>query len=186
MTDEKVWLVTGAGRGLGLDVAKAALTAGHRVVATGRDAGKVAAALGPHANLLTVKLDVTQPEDSLAAVKVAHAQVHELGGAPPVAIGEEDHRVVARAVAAVLGSAQAWFVGMRTTYRGHPPLQVRAGNRASDRSPHARTTHRPRRDEPLSTDRFLRRNSQPNAQRVAGSCHCRVPFVAIHGWLEPP
>jgi NAD(P)-dependent dehydrogenase (short-subunit alcohol dehydrogenase family) len=71
MTDKKVWLVTGAGRGLGLDVAKAALTAGHRVVATGRDEGKVAAAVGSHANLVTIKLDVTQLEDSHAAAKSA-------------------------------------------------------------------------------------------------------------------
>jgi NAD(P)-dependent dehydrogenase (short-subunit alcohol dehydrogenase family) len=37
MADKKVWLITGAGRGLGLDIAKAALDAGHAVVATGRD-----------------------------------------------------------------------------------------------------------------------------------------------------
>lgn len=37
MTDKKVWLITGAGRGLGVDIAKAALAAGHAVVATGRD-----------------------------------------------------------------------------------------------------------------------------------------------------
>ena len=37
MTEEKVWLITGAGRGLGVDIAKAAVTAGHAVVATGRD-----------------------------------------------------------------------------------------------------------------------------------------------------
>jgi len=37
-----VWFITGAGRGLGLDIAKAALEAGHQVVATGRDTGKVA------------------------------------------------------------------------------------------------------------------------------------------------
>src|ERR1700722_2318921 len=40
MTDKKVWLITGAGRGLGLDIAKAALAAGHAVVATGRDSAK--------------------------------------------------------------------------------------------------------------------------------------------------
>ena len=41
-TDKKVWLVTGAGRGMGVDIAKAALAAGHAVVATGRnpDAGR--------------------------------------------------------------------------------------------------------------------------------------------------
>ncbi len=37
-----VWLITGAGRGLGLDIAKAALVAGHKVVATGRNTEKVA------------------------------------------------------------------------------------------------------------------------------------------------
>jgi NAD(P)-dependent dehydrogenase (short-subunit alcohol dehydrogenase family) len=37
MTDKKVWLITGAGRGLGLDIAKAAGAAGHAVVASGRD-----------------------------------------------------------------------------------------------------------------------------------------------------
>ena len=41
-----VWLITGAGRGLGADIAKAALAAGHAVVATGRVAAKAAAALG--------------------------------------------------------------------------------------------------------------------------------------------
>ena len=37
MSEKKVWLITGAGRGLGVDIAKAAVTAGHAVVATGRD-----------------------------------------------------------------------------------------------------------------------------------------------------
>jgi hypothetical protein len=37
MTDKKVWLVTGAGRGMGVDIAKAALAAGHAVVATARN-----------------------------------------------------------------------------------------------------------------------------------------------------
>ena len=39
MTDSRqVWFVTGAARGLGVDLAKAALAAGHAVIATGRDA----------------------------------------------------------------------------------------------------------------------------------------------------
>ncbi len=46
MTDKKVWLITGAGRGLGLDIAKAALVAGHAVIATGRDPARVTAAIG--------------------------------------------------------------------------------------------------------------------------------------------
>ena len=67
----KVWFITGAGRGLGVDIAKAALAAGHAVVATGRDPVKVTAAIGAHDNLLSVKLDVTRPEDALTAVEAA-------------------------------------------------------------------------------------------------------------------
>jgi len=74
MTDKKVWLISGAGRGLGVDIAKAALAAGHAVVATGRDAKKVKAAVGEHDDLLAVKLDVTRPEDALAAVEAAVRQ----------------------------------------------------------------------------------------------------------------
>jgi NAD(P)-dependent dehydrogenase (short-subunit alcohol dehydrogenase family) len=74
MTDKKVWLITGAGRGLGVDITKAALAAGHAVVATGRDPSKVAAAIGQHDDLLTVKLDVTRPEESQAAVGAAISQ----------------------------------------------------------------------------------------------------------------
>ena len=71
MTEKKVWLITGAGRGLGADIAKAALAAGHVVVATGRDAVKVAAALGDHDNLLAIKLDVTRPPDAQEAIESA-------------------------------------------------------------------------------------------------------------------
>jgi NAD(P)-dependent dehydrogenase (short-subunit alcohol dehydrogenase family) len=78
VSEKKVWLITGAGRGLGVDIAKAALTAGHAVVATGRDATKVAAALGDHENLLAIKLDVTRPQDALAAVAAAVAKFGRL------------------------------------------------------------------------------------------------------------
>jgi NAD(P)-dependent dehydrogenase (short-subunit alcohol dehydrogenase family) len=67
----KVWFVTGAGRGLGVDIAQAALAAGHRVVATGRDAGRVEAAIGAHENLLAVALDVTDPDAATAATQAA-------------------------------------------------------------------------------------------------------------------
>ncbi|EJM73242.1 short-chain alcohol dehydrogenase [Pseudomonas sp. GM49] len=71
MTEKKVWFITGAGRGLGVDIARAALAAGHAVVATGRDAGKVLAAIGEHEDLLTIKLDVTRPDDAQDAVEAA-------------------------------------------------------------------------------------------------------------------
>jgi NAD(P)-dependent dehydrogenase (short-subunit alcohol dehydrogenase family) len=71
MTDKKVWLVTGAGRGMGVDIAKAALAAGHAVVATGRNPQRVSGALGPHDDLLAVKLDVTDPADAEDAARAA-------------------------------------------------------------------------------------------------------------------
>ena len=68
MTEKNVWLVTGAGRGLGVDIAKAALAAGHAVVATARNAESVFKALGEHDDLLAVDLDVTDPTTAQAAV----------------------------------------------------------------------------------------------------------------------
>jgi len=66
---DKVWIITGAGRGMGVDIAKAALGAGYNVVATGRNTDKVAKALGKAKNLLVVKLDVTKPTDAETVVK---------------------------------------------------------------------------------------------------------------------
>jgi NAD(P)-dependent dehydrogenase (short-subunit alcohol dehydrogenase family) len=68
---KKVWFITGAGRGLGTDIAKAALAAGHAVVATGRSPEKVVQALGDHKDLLAVTLDVTDPAAATAAVQAA-------------------------------------------------------------------------------------------------------------------
>jgi NAD(P)-dependent dehydrogenase (short-subunit alcohol dehydrogenase family) len=86
MAQQKVWIVTGAGRGLGVDIVKAALAAGHAVVATGRDPEKVAAAFDAHGDvahdglaqdrLAFVSLDVTDPASSAAAV---HAAVERFG-----------------------------------------------------------------------------------------------------------
>src|SRR2546425_1334654 len=70
-TGKTIWLVTGAGRGMGVDIAKAALAAGHAVVATGRDTGAAARAVGKSDDLLVVKLDVTSPTDAEAAVRAA-------------------------------------------------------------------------------------------------------------------
>jgi NAD(P)-dependent dehydrogenase (short-subunit alcohol dehydrogenase family) len=71
MTDKTIWFVTGAGRGMGVDIVKAALAAGHAVVATGRNTDAVVKALGRADDLLVVKLDVTRPQDASAAVTAA-------------------------------------------------------------------------------------------------------------------
>jgi len=71
MQNKKVWLITGAGRGMGVDIAKAALAAGNKVVATGRNTNMVTKALGESDDLLVVKLDVTKPADAESAVNAA-------------------------------------------------------------------------------------------------------------------
>ena len=76
MTEKNVWFVTGAGRGMGVDIAKAALAAGHAVVATGRNPEKVASVLGAHDDLIVVALDVT---DSASAEAALQAGVDRFG-----------------------------------------------------------------------------------------------------------
>ena len=71
----KVVIVTGAGRGLGTDIAREALAAGHQVVATGRRPAEVEKTLGgPEDDLLTVGLDITNPDDAQTAVQAAVAR----------------------------------------------------------------------------------------------------------------
>src|SRR3984957_13901986 len=71
MADRKVFLITGAGRGMGVDIARSALAAGHAVVATGRNPERVSEALGTHEDLLVTALDVTDPAGARGAVEAA-------------------------------------------------------------------------------------------------------------------
>jgi NAD(P)-dependent dehydrogenase (short-subunit alcohol dehydrogenase family) len=71
MSNKKVWFITGASRGMGVQFAKAALAAGYAVVASGRDTGRVSQAVGQSNDLLAVKLDVTSRADAAAAVQAA-------------------------------------------------------------------------------------------------------------------
>ena len=71
MSYQKVWFITGAGRGMGVDIAQAALAAGHAVVATGRNPGRVLEAIGAADDLLVVALDITDPASVRAAVEAA-------------------------------------------------------------------------------------------------------------------
>ncbi|MBK7218274.1 MAG: SDR family oxidoreductase [Candidatus Promineofilum sp.] len=71
MTMKKVWFITGAGRGMGVDITRAALAAGNAVVATGRNTDVVSKAVGQADDLLIVKLDITSPADAQAAVQAA-------------------------------------------------------------------------------------------------------------------
>jgi NAD(P)-dependent dehydrogenase (short-subunit alcohol dehydrogenase family) len=69
--NKQIWFVTGAGRGMGVDIAKAALAAGHAVVATGRNSEQVSSALGTHPDLIVVELDVTSIDGAKNAVQAA-------------------------------------------------------------------------------------------------------------------
>ncbi len=77
MTSKQTWFITGAGRGMGVEFAKAALAARHKVIATGRNPDAVALAVGVSDDLLVLKLDVTSPRDAEAAVVAA---VDRFGG----------------------------------------------------------------------------------------------------------
>lgn len=75
---QKCWFITGASRGLGVHIAKAALDAGDCVMATGRDPEQVLAALGGERECLMVaRVDVTRSGDARAAVDAA---VERFGG----------------------------------------------------------------------------------------------------------
>jgi NAD(P)-dependent dehydrogenase (short-subunit alcohol dehydrogenase family) len=68
----KTWFITGASRGLGVQIAKAALRAGDRVVATGRQRSTVNDQLGPDSDrLLSIPLDVTASDRVQATVDAA-------------------------------------------------------------------------------------------------------------------
>ena len=69
----KVWFVTGAGSGIGAGIVKAALKAGDRVVATGRNLDKARKALRgkTEENLAFVQLDVADETQAKVAVEQA-------------------------------------------------------------------------------------------------------------------
>jgi NAD(P)-dependent dehydrogenase (short-subunit alcohol dehydrogenase family) len=70
MKENKVWFITGASSGIGLEISKSALGAGYHVVVTGRNIEKLSKSIGTVSdNLLVVKMDVTNSTEIEAAVK---------------------------------------------------------------------------------------------------------------------
>jgi NAD(P)-dependent dehydrogenase (short-subunit alcohol dehydrogenase family) len=68
----RTWFVTGAARGIGAEIVKAALSAGDRVVATGRDPRKIEQTFKAGSNrVLALLLDVTKEDQVKAAVDAA-------------------------------------------------------------------------------------------------------------------
>ena len=126
----KVWFITGASRGFGLEVARAALARGDRVVATARKPEAVEAALGRHDKLLSVGLDVTDEAQAVAAADAAIARfghidvlVNNAGygllGAVEEASAPEVERQFATNVFGLLHVTRAVLPYMRRARRGH-------------------------------------------------------------------
>jgi len=67
---ERIWLITGASRGIGAEIAKAVLSSGDKLIATARAVAGLAH-LGTHQNLLSMSLDVTHNQHALDAVDAA-------------------------------------------------------------------------------------------------------------------
>src|SRR5437773_5578004 len=123
----KVWFITGASSGLGLELAHAALKRGDFVVATSR---AVTSVLGDHDNLLSVRLDVTDEAQAFAAAKSAverfgridvlvnNACYGRLGWAEE-ASGKEVEQQFATNVFGLLNVARAVLPQMRRAGRGH-------------------------------------------------------------------
>jgi len=67
----RVWFITGAGRGMGESFVRAAVAAGHAVVATGRRVDEVERVFADESDVLAVQLDVTRTADALSGVEAA-------------------------------------------------------------------------------------------------------------------
>src|SRR4051812_17278333 len=88
----KVWFITSAGRGMGVEIARAALAAGNAVVATARTIGVLSKAVGQADALWVFKRDVTSPADAQALVTISGQQPpprHFIAGADAIAIAEQ-------------------------------------------------------------------------------------------------
>lgn len=82
MKNEKLFIVTGATRGLGLGCVETLLKKGHRVLATGRDPEKIRASVSPSygEKLITAALDVSSLESLTAFEKQLPTLVDHVDG----------------------------------------------------------------------------------------------------------
>lgn len=69
MDTQKVWFITGASKGMGLEITKAVLNNGDKVIATSRNTDALLEKIEEHeGNLLPIKLDITNEEDVQNAI----------------------------------------------------------------------------------------------------------------------
>jgi len=75
----KVWLVTGASKGMGLNLTELLLSSGHRVIATSRNAAALEAGITENKkNLYAIALDISSDEDVKAAIDKAIAHFGQI------------------------------------------------------------------------------------------------------------
>ena len=91
MSELRTWLITGATRGLGVAIARAALAAGERVVVTGRRRDALVAAFGEDSDrVLSLTLDVADL-DAAGPVVEGHVQRRKgLDGQQAQGLGPEE------------------------------------------------------------------------------------------------
>lgn len=75
----KVWLITGASKGMGLNLTKLLLSSGHRVIATSRNAASLEEAITENKEgLYSIALDITSDEDVKSAIDKAIAHFGQI------------------------------------------------------------------------------------------------------------
>jgi NAD(P)-dependent dehydrogenase (short-subunit alcohol dehydrogenase family) len=125
----QVWFITGASRGFGLEIARAALDRGDAVVAAARKPEEVESALGKHEQLLPVALDVTNEKQAQAAVEAALKRFKQIDilinnagrgllGAVEEASAEEVRSVFAVNLDGLLNMTRAVLPSMRARRSG--------------------------------------------------------------------
>lgn len=126
----KVWFITGASKGFGLELAKAALASGDTVVATARDPESIGKAIGKNDRLLTLKLDVTDESQAKKAVESALAKFGQIDvlvnnagrglvGSVEETTAEEVRSIIAVNIEGTLNVSRAALPSMRKRRSGH-------------------------------------------------------------------
>jgi NAD(P)-dependent dehydrogenase (short-subunit alcohol dehydrogenase family) len=127
---DKVWFITGASKGFGMELTKAVLDAGGAVVATARNPKTIRSVFGDHERLLTLQLDVTSEQQAKDAVTAAlqrfgHIDVlvnnagRGLVGAVEEVTAEEVRSAFAVNVEGTLNVSRAALPSMRARRAGH-------------------------------------------------------------------
>ena len=124
-----VWFITGASRGFGIEIARAALERGDAVVATARKPEEVEKALGKNEKLLSIALDVTNEKQAQSAVDAAIKKFGQIDvlvnnagrglvGAVEEASAEEVRSIFAVNVDGLLNVTRAVLPSMRARKSG--------------------------------------------------------------------